>query len=107
MPPHAAHFPLYAPHFQFTLFPPDGAYPVLVVADAFLVCETRTLTLVSRHYYRRPDLNHSAIRVFVTDAGAGAPHYLFLQGPGDAVYLPALWGHAVLNLADSVGVSLE
>jgi hypothetical protein len=35
------------------------------------------------------------------------PHYLFLQGPGEAVVLPALWGHAVLNLADSVGVAFE
>jgi ankyrin repeat protein len=34
-------------------------------------------------------------------------HFLFLQGPGEAVYLPPLWGHAVLNLADSVGVAFE
>ena len=34
-------------------------------------------------------------------------HFLFLQGPGEAVYLPPLWGHAVLNLADSVGAALE
>lgn len=37
----------------------------------------------------------------------GTPHYLFLQGPGDVVYVPQHWGHAVLNLADSVAVAIE
>jgi hypothetical protein len=30
------------------------------------------------------------------------PHYVALQEPGDVVVVPAHWGHAVLNLADSV-----
>jgi hypothetical protein len=36
-----------------------------------------------------------------------APHYLFLQAAGDYVYIPKHWGHAVVNLADAVGVALE
>ncbi len=35
------------------------------------------------------------------------PHYAFVQEPGDLVYVPAHWGHAVLNLADSFAVALE
>ena len=30
-----------------------------------------------------------------------------IQYPGDIVYVPASWGHAVVNLADCVGVALE
>ena len=30
-----------------------------------------------------------------------------VQGPGDAVYVPSDWGHAVLNLADTVAVAVE
>jgi hypothetical protein len=62
----------YRPHFTYTLFPPDGAYPVLVVADVALVCATRTLTLVSRHYFRRPDLDHTRLVVHVRDRASGA-----------------------------------
>jgi hypothetical protein len=35
------------------------------------------------------------------------PGLLFLQGPGEAVYVPSLWGHAVLNLASSVAIACE
>ena len=42
-----------------------------------------------------------------SDPAGAAACFLFLQGPGDAVYLPPHWGHATLNLADSVGVALE
>jgi len=34
-------------------------------------------------------------------------YYLALQQEGDAVYIPAGWGHAVLNLQTSVGFALE
>jgi hypothetical protein len=30
-----------------------------------------------------------------------------LQGPGDMVFIPGLWGHAVINLADSVALAYE
>ena len=42
-----------------------------------------------------------------TGALGSAGAYLFLQGPGDVVVIPSLWGHSVLNLADSVGVAYE
>ena len=41
------------------------------------------------------------------DDGGGSGHLLFLQGPGDVVYVPPHWGHAVINLADSAAVALE
>ena len=30
-----------------------------------------------------------------------------LQGPGDFVYVPEGWGHAVVNLADSLALAFE
>jgi len=36
-----------------------------------------------------------------------APHYLFLQGPGDALFLPPHWGHTTLSLTDTVGIAME
>jgi hypothetical protein len=33
--------------------------------------------------------------------------YEVLQLPGDIVYVPAQWGHAVLNLADTIAVAFE
>ena len=30
-----------------------------------------------------------------------------VQYAGDVVYVPARWGHAVLNLADCVGIAIE
>jgi hypothetical protein len=33
--------------------------------------------------------------------------YQYLQYPGETVYVPSLWGHAVINVADSIGVALE
>ena len=38
---------------------------------------------------------------------AGIPHLVLLQGPGDLVLVPEHWGHAVLNLADTVAVAYE
>lgn len=35
------------------------------------------------------------------------PHYLALQGPGDLVYVPHHYGHAVLNLADTFAFAYE
>ena len=35
------------------------------------------------------------------------PHFMFVQEPGDIVFVPRHWGHAVLNLADSIAVALE
>ena len=32
---------------------------------------------------------------------AGAHHIIAMQGPGDLMFVPRLWSHAVLNLADS------
>jgi hypothetical protein len=34
-------------------------------------------------------------------------HYRFVQEPGDIVFVPDQWGHAVLNLADSVAMAFE
>ena len=39
--------------------------------------------------------------------GGGIPHLALLQGPGDLVYVPETWGHAVLNLADAIAVAIE
>ena len=62
----------YHPYFQYTLFPPDGAYPVYVVADAFLSCHNgpRAIVLMSRHFQRRPDVDHGLLRVTVERPGA-------------------------------------
>jgi len=63
--------PEYHPYFQYTLFPPDGAYPVYVVADAFLSCNNgpRAIVLISRHFQRRPDVDHALLRVAVERPG--------------------------------------
>lgn len=45
-----------------------------------------------------PILNKDELRV---------PHYAFIQEPGDLVYIPPLWGHAILNLADSFAIAIE
>ena len=39
--------------------------------------------------------------------GKGGYHFIFTQSPGDLVYVPAYWGHAVLNLADTYALALE
>ena len=31
----------------------------------------------------------------------------FIQEPGDTLHIPAFWGHAVLNLEDTVAVAYE
>ncbi len=30
-----------------------------------------------------------------------------VQETGDLVYIPDMWGHSVLNLADSIGIAYE
>ena len=35
------------------------------------------------------------------------PHYIFVQEPGDVVFVPRHFGHAVLNLADSIAIARE
>lgn len=30
-----------------------------------------------------------------------------VQGPGDLIYVPSLWAHAVVNLADSFALAYE
>jgi len=57
----------YDPHFIYTLFPPEGYYPVWIVGDVFIVCETKTLSIISRVYYHRLDLDHKALVVYVSD----------------------------------------
>jgi hypothetical protein len=57
----------YDPHFIYTLFPPEGFYPVWLVADVFFVCETQTLSIISRVYYHRLDLDHKALVVYISD----------------------------------------
>jgi hypothetical protein len=74
----------YHPYFQYTLFPPEGAYPVTVVADAFVQCAGPTapsLVLMSRHYRRTPDLNHTLVSVELLQQEAAAPPRLL--PPGD------------------------
>ena len=39
--------------------------------------------------------------------GSGRPFMSFFQEPGDLVYVPSTWGHAVLNLADSFALAIE
>lgn len=39
--------------------------------------------------------------------GSAESDLLCVQEAGDVVYLPRLWGHAVLNLAQSVGAAVE
>lgn len=36
-----------------------------------------------------------------------APSILVVQRAGDVMYVPALWGHATLNVAQSIGVAHE
>ena len=37
-----------------------------------------------------------------------APAFVsFVQEPGDLVYVPAFWGHATVNLADTFAVAIE
>jgi hypothetical protein len=39
---------------------------------------------------------------------ARAPAFVsFVQEPGDLVFVPAFWGHATVNLADSFAVAIE
>jgi hypothetical protein len=66
--------PIYHPHFSNNLFPPDGAYPVLVVADAFLSCRPgkKAVVLMSRHFQRRPDLDHALLAVEVLPAAGSS-----------------------------------
>ena len=40
-------------------------------------------------------------------ANASADYVQCLQGPGDLMFVPDQWGHAVINLADSVAVAYE
>ena len=61
----------YNPYFQYVLFPPEGAYPAWIVADAFLQCagsvrRSPAVILMGRDFKRRHDHNHSAVRVFIT-----------------------------------------
>jgi hypothetical protein len=39
--------------------------------------------------------------------GVGRWHHLAVQGPGDFMYVPTHWGHAVLNLADTFALAYE
>jgi hypothetical protein len=42
--------------------------------------------------------------------GGGAalhPHFEVLQGPGDIVFVPATWGHAVVNVCDSLALAFQ
>lgn len=41
------------------------------------------------------------------DGGDDGSFKIVLQKPGDVLYVPEHWAHAVLNLADSVAVSVE
>ena len=50
--------------------------------------------------------DNSTIALPVANAGS-CTVFSVLQRPGDIVYVPSQWGHAVLNLADSLGVALE
>ena len=31
----------------------------------------------------------------------------YLQFPGESIYIPENWGHAVINIEDSVGIAIE
>jgi oxalate decarboxylase/phosphoglucose isomerase-like protein (cupin superfamily) len=48
-----------------------------------------------------------AAAYFGAGAGAPRPRMTLLQGPGDWVFVPAGWGHAVLNLADSAAIAWQ
>jgi hypothetical protein len=41
------------------------------------------------------------------NGGGEFPSISFIQEPGDLVYLPAFYGHATLNLADSFSIAIE
>ena len=41
------------------------------------------------------------------EAGDGVAFQVALQRPGDTVYIPEHWSHAVINLANSVAVAME
>lgn len=43
----------------------------------------------------------------VGQGSVGSWHYIFTQAPGDLVWVPPYWGHAVLNLADTLAIALE
>jgi hypothetical protein len=40
-------------------------------------------------------------------AAGETPTIAFLQEPGDLVFVPAHFGHAILNLADSLALAVE
>jgi hypothetical protein len=41
------------------------------------------------------------------EAGGGDGVAFVLQHPGDLVFVPEFWGHAVLNLGDVISVAFE
>lgn len=49
----------------------------------------------------------AAARLASCHAAVGAPLLRVLQAPGDVVVVPESWGHAVLNLADTMAIALE
>ena len=41
-------------------------------------------------------------------AGRGSPEMIeCVQGPGELMFVPDMWGHAVLNEEDSIAVAFE
>ena len=74
---------LYHPHFEYVLFPPEGRYPVSVVADAFIVCtgpDAPSLKVMSRHYQRTPELDHTALQVEAAGVPLGPGAWFFNRG---------------------------
>lgn len=62
-------------------------------------------------WFRQQRAQASASLSNVTQAGnmsAGEPQYTyFLQHPGDVVFVPEHYGHAVINIADSLAFAVE
>lgn len=57
--------------------------------------------------YSREPIRNWVASSYPSMLKSGASIYECIQEPGDVLYVPELWAHGVVNLAESVGVAME